>query len=97
MATPAPGSAQAPTDVAAGKTIHEQGIPNKIPPRLACHLPTAEGVGMTPRLAGQRRLSVERQLAYFAANTRTIEVMHRESVSLTARQISDISAYLAAQ
>jgi cytochrome c553 len=94
---PASGSAQDPTDVAAGKTIYEQGIPNKIPPCLACHLPKAQGAGTTPRLAGQRRLSVERQLAYFAANARTNEVMHQESASLTARQISDISAYLAAQ
>lgn len=94
---PASGSAQEPTDVAAGQAIYEQGVPNKIPPCLACHLPKAQGTGTTPRLAGQRRLSLERQLAYFAANTRTDDVMHQESVGLTARQVSAISAYLAAQ
>jgi cytochrome c553 len=95
--TPASGSTQDPTDVAVGRNIYEQGIPGKIPPCLACHLPNAQGAGTTPRLAGQRRLALERQLAYFAANKRTNNVMHQESVSLTARQISDISAYLAAQ
>jgi cytochrome c553 len=94
---PAAGSAQDPTDVAAGKNIYEQGIPNKIPPCLACHLTNAQGAGTTPRLAGQRRLALERQLANFAANTRSNDVMHQESTNMTARQISEISAYLASQ
>lgn len=95
--TPASGSAQDAIEVAAGKTIYEQGIPDKIPPCLACHLPNAQGAGTTPRLAGQRRLSLERQLAYFAANTRANTSMHQESIALSARQIGDISAYLATQ
>ena len=95
--SPVSGSAQDPTDVAAGKNIYEQGIPDKIPPCMTCHGAKAEGAGTTPRLAGQRRLYLERQLAYFAANTRADALMHQEAKNLTARQIGDTSAYLASQ
>ena len=95
--TPVVGSAQNAVDVAAGRSIYEQGIPDRIPPCMTCHGAGAEGGGTTPRLAGQRRLSLERQLAYFAANTRADGMMHTEAMHLTARQITDISAYLASR
>jgi cytochrome c553 len=91
------GSAQDPTDVAAGKKIYQQGIRDKIPPCLTCHGAKAEGAGKTPRLAGQHRLSLERQLSYYAADTRVDTVMHQESTNLTAQQMTAVSAYLAAQ
>jgi cytochrome c553 len=95
---PASGSTQDPTEVAAGKKIFEAGVPDKnVPPCLTCHGAKAAGAGTTPRLAGQHRASLERQLAAFAANTRANAVMHQESKDLTDRQISDVSAYLAAQ
>src|SRR6202163_3113711 len=94
---PLSGSAQDPTDVAAGKKIYEQGIRDKIPPCLICHGAKAEGAGTTPRLAGQHRLSLERQLEYYAADTRVDEVMHEESTNLTPQQKTAVSAYLAAQ
>ena len=56
---------------------------------MTCHGAGAEGAGTTPRLAGQRRLSLERQLAYFAANTRADGMMHTEAMHLTARQITE--------
>jgi cytochrome c553 len=92
-----PGSAQDPTEMAAGRKIYEQGIAEKIPPCLTCHGAKAKGAGTTPRLAGQHRLSLERQLTYFAANTRTGGMMHQEALKLTAKQIQELSAYLAAQ
>jgi len=95
--SPVAGSAQNPVAVAAGKSIYEQGIPDRIPPCMTCHGAGAEGAGTTPRLAGQRRLSLQRQLAYFAANTRADGMMHTEAMHLTARQITDISAYLASR
>ena len=95
--SPVSGSAQAPTDVAAGKTIYEHGVPDRILPCMACHGARAEGAGTTPRLAGQGRLYLERQLASFAANTRPDGLMHQEAMGLTDRQIGDVSAYLAAQ
>jgi cytochrome c553 len=70
---------------------------DKIPPCLTCHGAKAEGAGKTPRLAGQHRLSLERQLAYYAADTRVDTVMHQESTNLTAQQMTAVSAYLAAQ
>jgi cytochrome c553 len=91
------GSAQDPTDMAAGRKIYEQGIAEKIPPCLTCHGAKAKGAGTTPRLAGQHRLSLERQLAYFAANTRTGEMMHQEAMKLTDQQMRELSAFLAAQ
>jgi cytochrome c553 len=95
--SPAPGSAQDPTDVAAGRNIYQQGIPGKNPPCSTCHGVKAEGMGERPRLAGQYRLSLERQLAYFATNARAGGVMYPESKNLTAQQIKELSAYLAAQ
>jgi len=92
-----PSSAQDLADLTAGKNIYEQGIRDKIPPCLTCHGAKAEGSGTTPRLAGQRRLSLERQLADFAADTRPNALMHKETMNLTRSQISEISAYLAAQ
>jgi len=94
---PSPGSAQEAADVLAGKRIYQQGIPDKIPPCSTCHGAKAEGAGTKPRLAGQRRLSLQRQLVYFATNRRSGGMMHEESMHLTIRQIENLSAYLAAQ
>jgi cytochrome c553 len=95
--TPLSGSAQDPTDVAAGKKIYEQGIRDKIPPCLTCHGTKAEGAGTRPRLAGQHRLYLERRLAHYATDARVDMVMHQEAINLTAQQMTAISAYLAAQ
>jgi cytochrome c553 len=91
------GAAQDPTALAAGRKIYEQGIVDEIPPCLTCHGAKAEGTGTTPRLAGQHRLSLERQLTYFARNTRTGGVMNQEAKHLTDQQIGELSAYLATQ
>jgi cytochrome c553 len=93
---PTPGSAQNPTEVAAGMTLYQQGVPDKILPCMACHGAQAEGMGATPRLAGQHPLSLKRQLAYFASDARLDVMMHLESMNLTAQQTGDVSAYLAA-
>ncbi|OYV93007.1 MAG: hypothetical protein B7Z60_09900 [Ferrovum sp. 37-45-19] len=93
---PVPGSPQNPASVAEGKIIYQQGIPDKIPPCMACHLPAAQGLGTTPRLAGQRRLILARRLKYFAANAPPNGIMmHKEAKHLTFQQINDISTYLA--
>jgi cytochrome c553 len=95
--SPVSGTTQDATDVGAGRKIYEQGVPDKVLPCMACHGAEAEGAGVTPRLAGQHRLSLERQLAYFATNKRTGSLMPEESVNLTDRQITEVSAYLAAR
>lgn len=94
--SPLSGSLGNPAAIAAGKTIYQQGIPDEIPPCMACHLAAAQGLGTTPRLAGQHRLTLERRLEYFEANAPLNgKKMHQEAEHLTARQINDISTYLA--
>jgi cytochrome c553 len=95
--TPLSGSAQDPNDVAEGKKIYEQGIRDKIPPCLVCHGAKAEGAGTGPRLAGQHRLYLERQLVYYAKDSRANVVMHQESINLTVQQMTAVSSYLAAR
>ncbi len=94
---PLPGSGRNAADIAAGRVLFEQGIPDKIPPCMACHLANAEGAGPTPRLAGQLLPVLERQLGYFAANLRANDMMHQEAKDLTPHQIGVLSAWLAAQ
>jgi cytochrome c553 len=95
---PAPGRSADPVEVAAGKRIFEQGIPEQtVPACQSCHGPTAAGNGPFPRLAGQHRRYLERQLEVFAVNLRANEIMHGTAQSLTALQISQLAAYLSSR
>jgi cytochrome c553 len=95
---PAPGTPEDPTDVAAGSKIYHYGIPDRnVPACITCHGERAEGNSIIPRLAGQQRGYLERQLTAFASNARANEVMHENSKNLTPDQISQVGAYLAAQ
>ena len=66
-------------------------------PAWQCHGEKAEGNGAIPRLAGQHRSYLEGQLEAFAVESRANEIMHENSKNLTAEQISQVAAYLAAQ
>jgi len=95
---PARGTAADPAEVAAGKKIYENGITaQNVPPCQSCHTPTAGGNGPFPRLAGQHRRYLEKQLEVFAANLRANEIMHANAVNLTALQISQLAAFLSSQ
>lgn len=95
---PAPGTPAQPGEVAAGKKLYEEGIPEQsVPPCQSCHLPTAAGNGPFPRLAGQHRRYLERQLEVFATNMRANEIMHATAQTLTALQISQLAAFLSAR
>ena len=95
---PARGTAGDAAEVAAGKTIYEAGIPaQNVPPCQSCHTPTAVGNGPFPRLAGQHRRYLEKQLEVFAAGLRANEIMHATAVNLTALQISQLAAFLSSQ
>ena len=61
---------------------------------MSCHGEKAEGNSTIPRLAGQHRAYIERQLEAFASNARANEIMHETSKDLTADQIRDIAAYV---
>jgi len=92
---PALGGGAEPGEVAAGKKIYEEGIAaQNVPACQSCHQPGAVGNGPFPRLAGQHRRYLERQLAVFAANLRANEIMHANAVNLTALQISQLAAFL---
>jgi len=92
---PAPGKPAGRDETAAGKKIFEEGIPaQQVPPCQSCHGDKAVGNGPFPRLAGQHRSYLERQLAAFISNARANEIMHANAQNLTALQISQIAAFL---
>jgi cytochrome c553 len=95
--SPAAGEARDPREVAAGKAIFENGIPaESVPACQACHGEQGQGAGPVPRLAGQHEAYLERQLEAFASTARANEIMHENSKNLTAAQIRDVAAFLAA-
>jgi len=95
---PAHRTAAEAGEVAAGKKIYEEGIPaQSVPACQSCHLPGAVGNGPFPRLAGQHRRYLEKQLEVFATNMRANEIMHATAQTLTALQISQLAAFLSAQ
>ena len=61
---------------------------------MSCHGDQAQGNELFPRLAGQGRSYLEKQLEAFSAQLRANEIMHENSKKLTARQISELAAYL---
>jgi cytochrome c553 len=87
-----------PAEVAAGRKIFEAGIESQeVPPCMSCHGDKAQGNEVFPRLAGQRRGYLEKQLEAFAANLRENDIMHQNATKLTARQISEVAAFLSSQ
>jgi len=94
----APGKPAGRDETAGGKKIYEEGISTQqVPPCGSCHGEKAAGNAVFPRLAGQHRAYLERQLAAFISNARANEIMHENSKNLTALQISQLAAFLSAQ
>jgi cytochrome c553 len=95
---PAAGSTADTPEIVAGKKIFDDGIAAQdVPQCQACHGEKAQGNGAFPRLAGQHRSYLEKQLEAFAANLRANEMMHENSKNLTALQISQVAAFLSTQ
>lgn len=95
---PAPGRPADPAEVAMGKKIFEEGIEAQhVPACKSCHGDKAQGNGPFPRLAGQHRSYLERQLEVFASNLRANQIMHENAKNLTAMQISQLAAFLSSQ
>ena len=96
---PAPRGESAPAaEAAAGKKIYDEGVEKQdVPACMSCHGDKAQGNEAFPRLAGQRRSYLERQLEAFSTELRANEIMHENSKSLTALQISQVAAFLSAQ
>ena len=95
---PVHGSPGDPTEMAAGQKIFQEGIPaENVPACTVCHGENAQGAGAIPRLAGQHRSYLERQLEAFSSNARANEIMHENSKNLTPHEISAVTAFLSAQ
>jgi cytochrome c553 len=95
---PAPGEPGDPAEMAAGAKIFAEGIADReVPACNACHAENAEGGGTIPRLAGQQRGYLERQLAAFASNARANEMMHDNSKNLTPTEVAEVAAYVASK
>jgi len=95
---PAPGKPAGRDETTAGKKVFEEGVPaQEVPPCQSCHGEKAAGNGPFPRLAGQHRAYLERQLAAFISTARANEVMHSNAKNLTALQISQLAAFLSSQ
>lgn len=95
---PVPGTPENSPEAQAGRAIYNDGVAaQSVPACKACHGEHAEGNAVIPRLAGQHRAYIERQLEAFASNARANEVMHENSKNLTADQIRDVAAFLQTQ
>ena len=93
---PVPGEPDNSPEAAAGRRIFNAGIPGEhVPACNTCHGPQGHGLSAFPRLAGQHRAYIERQLAAFASNARANPIMHENSKNLTEEQIREVAAYLA--
>jgi cytochrome c553 len=91
----APGETALSADIDAGRRIYEEGIPaRQVPPCQICHRQHAEGAGVIPRLAGQHREYLEKQLRYFVAGLRADSTMRASAGNLTVRQIEQVAAFL---
>ncbi len=95
---PAKGKPADPAEIAAGKKIFEEGIEaQQVPPCQSCHMKNAEGNAVFPRLAGQHRDYLERQLEVFATGLRANPIMHENAKNLSALQISQVAAFLSSR
>ena len=96
--TPVTGQPDNSSDVAAGKKIYEEGVPELgVPACGGCHGDQARGGGTFPRLAGQHRPYIEGQLAAFSSNSRANEIMHDNAKNLTPETERQLAAFLATQ
>ncbi|HEV2056429.1 MAG TPA: c-type cytochrome [Methylomirabilota bacterium] len=95
---PAKGKPAGPAEIAAGKKIFEEGIEaQQVPPCQSCHMKNAEGNAVFPRLAGQHRGYLEKQLEVFATGLRANPIMHENAKNLSALQISRVAAFLSSR
>ena len=92
---PTPGTPDNSPEALAGRKIYTEGIPAQgVPACMTCHGAKGEGNAAFPRLAGQHKAYIERQLEAFASNARANIIMHENSKNLTPEQISEVAAYV---
>jgi len=92
--TPSPSSGFAfQTD--AGAQIFLHGAEPATPACAICHGPNGDGLGGTPRIAGQHRAYLMQQLADFNSAGRIGVAMNRHTWDMTLQQMQELSEYLA--
>jgi cytochrome c553 len=95
---PEGGSSRDTAAIARGREIYEKGIPTEgVPPCSSCHGPDAHGIADFPRLAGQHRQYILKQLGSFQSNMRNVAIMHGVALNLRVAQMQAVAAYLEAQ
>jgi cytochrome c553 len=96
--TPETGSSRDTADIARGREIFEKGISTEgVPPCSSCHGPDAHGIADFPRLAGQHRQYILKQLGSFQSNMRNVAIMHGVALNLRVPEMQAVAAYLEAQ
>lgn len=100
--SPAPG--RTPDDAALsekGKKLYTEGDPDRsVPACSMCHGEKGGGfetIPVIPRLAGQHKEYLAKQLEAFQTNLRENALMHQIASGLTPRDIDALSTYLASQ
>jgi cytochrome c553 len=92
---PSPGEAENGVAISRGRDIYANGIATEgIPPCAACHGAEARGTDQFPRLAGQSRQYLLKQLDSFQSNLRNVAVMHGVASGLKTGEMTDVAAYL---
>jgi cytochrome c553 len=92
-----PASTSNAAVVARGRTIFEQGVPNKsVPACSSCHGNQAQGNEQFPRLAHQHADYLVKQLNVFQRTDERPEgsIMKTVAHELTAQNMEDVAAYL---
>ena len=91
--TPTPRSASG-IESQAGAEIFLHGADPATPACAICHGPDGDGLGGTPRIAGQHRTYLMQQLADFNFAGRPGTVMNRHTWDMTQQQMGELAAYL---
>lgn len=91
---PAPVSGDAAL-ISAGNKIFVQGVPDRgIAACAFCHGANANGIGIFPRLAGQRAEYVQRQLMLIQTSLRDAPVMHGIIKDMTPDEMKAVAAFV---
>ncbi|MGB8276102.1 MAG: c-type cytochrome [Alphaproteobacteria bacterium] len=81
-----------------GKALYLYGAADKQIPKCAgCHGPKAEGDDVIPRLAGQHKEYLKKQIEAFQVTSRENPLMHQNAEHLTAEDIDAVITYLGSQ
>jgi cytochrome c553 len=94
-AAPQPVPADA-ARAARGKAIAQAGVEERdVPACFSCHGPQAKGMGPIPRLAGQHRDYLFRQIKDFRGSVREGATMHENAKAITDEEAQALAAFFA--